>query len=303
MFKRVLHISLYVALLLTFSCSESGEDAAETGRAKAGAETGPVRIVSMAPNITEIAFALGLGDRIVGVSDFCDYPAEALKKPRIGGVVNPNMEAIVALNPDLVLTLPNATHENLINSLRMFGIKVVAISNDTLDEMFGTIRRIGEETSRRTEAEEMSADIRAKFSAISEKVADNPRKRVMLIVGIDPLFVAGKGTFIDELIKIAGGENIAGDSLSKYPQMGMEEVVSRAPEVIFYTSLHFGLTPEQEAEARRLWDSYPSIPAVKNGEIHGLVADYVTLSGPRLTIGLEEMARAIHPERFEEEQT
>lgn len=302
MLKRAFHILVCLVLLSALSCGRSQEEAPETVSDASNGEQYPARIISMAPSITEIVFAMGLGERVAGVSDFCDYPPEAQKKPKIGGVVNPNMEAIVALNPDLVLALPNATHENLFRSLRLLGIKVVTLRNDTLDDLFDTIRRIGEETSRRREAEEMGRRLRAKFSAVGEKVAGKPRRKVMFVVGVDPLFVAGRGTFIDELIAIAGGENIAGDSLSKYPQLGVEEVVSRAPEVILYTSLNFELTPEHEAEAERLWSNYPSIPAVREGGIQGLVADYVTLPGPRLVIGVEEIARAIHPGEFEKKE-
>jgi iron complex transport system substrate-binding protein len=293
---RIFHILFFAVLALSVACGGSGEKAGET----AEDAPYPARIISMAPSITEIVFALGLGDSVVGVSDFCDYPPEARDRTKIGGVVNPNMEAIIALSPDLVLALPNATHESLYRSLRLLGINVITVRNDRLQDLFTTIKKIGEETSRQSEAREMSGALRAKFSEISGKVADLPRRKVMFIVGVDPLFVAGSGTFIDELIEMAGGENIAADSLSKYPRLGSEEVVSRAPDVILYTSLNFELTPEQDAMAKALWSGYPSIPAVKNNRIHGLVADHVTLPGPRLGIGLEEMAHAIHPEAFDE---
>ena len=252
-------------------------------------------------SITEVVFDLGLGDRVVGVSDFCDYPPEADEKPKIGGVVNPNMEAVVALDPDLVIALPNATHESLFRSLRQLGIKVLTLPNDTIEDLFETIRRIGRETATQPAAEEMIERLQTKFSEISGRVSAKPQRKVMFIVGVDPLFVAGKGTFINELIHIAGGSNIAGDSLSKYPQLGIEKVISQGPEVILYTSLNFELTPEQEVKAKALWSAYPSLPAVKNSRIHGLVADHVTLPGPRLALGIEEMARAIHPEVFEQE--
>lgn len=294
MLRRTFHILVCIALLSAFSCADPHEDAGQANTNHAY----PARIICMAPSITEIVFALGLGDRVVGVSDFCDYPPEAQDRAKIGGVVNPNMEAIVALDPDLVLALPNVTHESLFRSLRLLGINVVTVRNDMLDDLFNTIDKIGEVTSKQREAAAMSNRLRAKFSAVKESVADRPRTRVMFIVGVDPLFVAGRGTFIDELIEIAGGENIAGDSLSKYPQLGIEKVVAMAPEVILYTSLNFELTPEQEKMAKELWSAYPSIPAVENGRIHGLVADYVTLPGPRLDIGAEEMVRAIHPEVF-----
>jgi len=302
MLKPARYILILAALCSILSCGKPPEEQPLRAGDAPGEAPYPARIVSMAPSITEVVFALGLSDRVVGVSAFCDYPPEAAKKPKIGGVVNPNMEAVVALNPDLVLALPNATQESMFRSLRQLGIRVLTLRNDTLEDFFNTIRAIGEVTSTQPAADEMSERLRAKFSDISDRVALEPRRKVMFIVGVDPLFVAGRDTFIDELITIAGGTNIAADSISKYPQLGIEEVVSRAPEVILYTSLNFELTPKQEAEAKRLWSAYPSIPAVKNGRIHGLVADYVTLPGPRLVLGVEEMARAIHPEKFERKE-
>lgn len=298
--KLFSHILFSMLLLCVLSCGGGGEQAAETSPAppESGGKSTPARIISMAPSITEIVFGLGLGDNVVGVTDFCDYPPEALKKRRIGGVVNPSMETIVALDPDLVLALPSATHESLFRSLRLLGIRVVTLPNDTLDQLFGAIRRIGETTGREAEAEFMTGELRAAIEGVREKVGDAPRRKVMFVVGSEPLFVAGGGTFINEIIEVAGGENIARNSMSKYPQIGIEEIVSRAPDVILYTSLNFELTREQEKAAKKLWSAYPSIPAVKNGEIHGLVADHVTLPGPRLAIGVLETARAIHPEKF-----
>ncbi len=291
-----------ILLCATLSCGRTAETEAPSSDVGSEKKEYPARIISMAPSITEVVFPLGLGDRVVAVSDFCDYPPEAQEKPKIGGVVNPNMEAVVALNPDLVLALPNATQESLFRSLRQLGIRVLTLPNDTLDDLFFTIRRIGEVTSTEPAAQEMVEHLRATFSAIRETVSAEPRKKVMFIVGVEPLFVVGKGTFIDELIDIAGGINIAGDSYSKYPQLGIEEVVSQAPEVILYTSLNFELTPDQEVKAKAMWKAYPSIPAVKNNQIHGLLADHVTLPGPRLAIGVEEIARAIHPDLFEREE-
>jgi iron complex transport system substrate-binding protein len=295
--KSLFWLCIGILLPVMLSCGESNKDA-ERAEEKAY----PSRIVSMAPSITEVVFPLGLGDRVVGVSDFCDYPPEAKKKTKIGGVVNPNMEAIVALDPDLVLALPNVTQESLFRSLRQLGINVITLPNDTLDDLFKTIDRIGHVTATQQVAREMSDQLQSKFSEIRDLVSVRPRRKVMFIVGVDPLFVAGKGTFINELIDIAGGTNIAGDSFSKYPQLGIEEVVSQAPDVILYTSLNFELTPDQEVKAKALWQAYPSLPAVKDGRIHGLVADYVTLPGPRLARGVEEMARAIHPEAFEDKE-
>jgi iron complex transport system substrate-binding protein len=301
--RRLGLCALVVILLSSFtSCGKQANEPSEAGLEPSPEKKYPARIVSMAPSITEVVFALGLGDRVVGVTDYCDYPPEAEEKPTIGGVSNPNMEAIVALDPALVIALPIASHQGLFRSLNQLGIKVITLPNDTLEDLFNTIRTIGKETSTQEAAEEMIGRLQAKLSEMSEKVAQSPRRKVMFVVGEDPLFVAGGGTFIDELISIAGGTNIAGDSLSKYPRLGIEGVVSRAPEVILYTSFNFELTPERDARAKKLWSAYPSLPAVRDGRICGLVADHVTLPGPRLALGVEEMARAIHPEAFEREE-
>ncbi len=301
--RRLVRCALLIILLWSLtSCAKRANEPAEPAPEATAEKKYPARIVSMAPSITEVVFALGLGDRVVGVTDYCDYPPEAREKPSIGGVNNPNMEAIVALNSDLVIALPIASHQGLFRSLNQLGIKVLTLPNDTLEDLFNTIRTIGKETSTQEAAEELVGRLQAKFSEISEKVAKSPRRKVMFVVGEDPLFVAGGGTFIDELITIAGGTNIAGDSLSKYPRLSIEEVVSRAPEVILYTSFNYELTPQREARAKELWSAYPSLPAVREGRIYGLVADDVTLPGPRLVLGVEEMARAIHPEVFEREE-
>jgi iron complex transport system substrate-binding protein len=296
------HLLIGVAVLSVLSCGKPINRAEKADARPSNETTYPRRIVSMAPSITEVVFELGLGDRVVGVSDFCDYPPEARNKPKIGGVVNPNMEAVVALDPDLVMALPNVTHESMFRTLRQLGIKVLTLPNDTIEDLFNTIRAISEETSTQQAGAKLTDRLHAKFSEVSERVKDRPRRKVMFVVGVDPLFVAGGGTFIDELITVGGGTNIAGESLSKYPRLGVEQVVAREPEVILYTSLNFELTPEQEVKAKALWSAYPSIPAVREGRIYGLVADYVTLAGPRLAVGIEEMARAIHPEAFKEKE-
>jgi iron complex transport system substrate-binding protein len=299
-YLRNVTATVLIVILLTAAsgCGKQKTGEAESAAKQPSSAEYPARIVSMAPSITEVLFALGLGPRVVGVSDFCNYPPEASRKKKIGGIVNPSIETIIALNPDLVIGLPNPTQESMLHSLRSLGIRVLTFPNDTIADMYNTIRAIGKETSTEKATDELVGRLQAKFSEVSSKVASQPLRKVMFVVGVDPLFVAGKGTFIDELIGIAGGTNIATDSISKYPQLGIEEVVARAPEVILFTALNLNPTPEQDAEARKLWEKYPSIPAVKKGRIYGLNADHVTRPGPRSGLGAEEIARAIHPEVF-----
>jgi iron complex transport system substrate-binding protein len=296
--KHLLFLFPLLVLIGAMSCGKKPKGAASSSGDARAEEVSPPRLVSTAPSITEILFGLGLGDHVVGVSDFCDYPPEAARLPKVGGVVNPNVEAIIALEPDLVLGVPNVTHENLYRSLRQLGIKMLDLPNESIEDLYAMIRRIGEETNTEQQAEEMASRLQAKFAEVSKRVSGSPKRKVMFVVGMDPLFVAGNGTFINELITLAGGENIAADSAMKYPQVSIEEAVARAPEIIFYTSLNFELTQQQENQAKKIWSPYSSIPAVKEGRIYGLEADHVTLPGPRLEIGIEEMARRIHPEAY-----
>ncbi|MBI5117941.1 ABC transporter substrate-binding protein [Candidatus Poribacteria bacterium] len=300
-YLRNVVVTVLIVILLTAAsgCGQPKTGGTESAAKPPSSPERPARIVSMAPSITEVLFALGLGPRVVGVSDFCNYPPEALTKKKIGGIVNPSIETMIAMNPDLVIGLPSPAQESLHHSLRVLGIRVFTFPNDTIADMYNMIQTIGKETSTEKAADELVGRLKAKFSEVSGEVASQPRRKVMFVVGVDPLFVAGRGTFIDELIGMAGGKNIATDSISKYPQLGIEEVVARAPEVILFTALNLNPTPEQDAEARKLWEKYPSIPAVKEGRIYGLNADHVTRPGPRSGLGAEEIARAIHPEVYD----
>jgi len=255
----------------------------------------PQRIISLSPSNTEILFALGLGDRVVGVTNVCNYPPEAKEKEKIGGYSNPSLEKIINLKPDLIL----ATFGNpgkLIDQLKKFDLPVVGLNPKTIEEIFGSIELVGKITDKEEKALELVENLRGrteKVLAKTEKLTQEQRPRVLYVVWYKPLWTAGSGTFIDELIQKAGGINIAGD-LSGWPKMSLEAVIEKNPEIIIVGEGHpGGLIETVKAES-----TLSETDAFKNNKIFTIDADIVSRTGPRIIDALEEMAKIIHPELF-----
>lgn len=255
----------------------------------------PQRIISLSPSNTEILFALGLGDRVVGVTNVCNYPPEAKEKEKIGGYSNPSLEKIINLKPDLIL----ATFGNpgkLIDQLKKFDLPVVGLNPKTIEEIFGSIELVGKITDKEEKALELVENLRGrteKVLAKTEKLTQEQRPRVLYVVWYKPLWTAGSGTFIDELIQKAGGINIAGD-LSGWPKMSLEAVIEKNPEIIIVGEGHpGGLIETVKAES-----TLSETDAFKNNKIFIIDADIVSRTGPRIIDALEEMAKIIHPELF-----
>jgi len=257
----------------------------------------PMRIISLAPSNTEILFALGLGDRVVGVTSFCDYPEEAKSKEIVGDYSGHNLERIIELEPDLVLVYgPGDEEENII--LRDAGIKVLCFMSETMDEIMRDIEIIGKATGKKAEAEEIINSIKEKRDYILEKVKDAEEVTVFYEIWHDPLMGAGKGSFMDELITLAGGKNIAYDTDGAYPQYDLEQLIERDPQVYLASKD----SDDKTIESIKLRPGYDAISAIKNDRIYlfkGNEANLVSRPGPRIGEALEVVAKAIHPELFE----
>lgn len=257
----------------------------------------PERIISLAPSITEILFAIGAGERVVGNTSFCNYPPEAAELPKIGGYTPDliNFEAILDLQPDLVI-VGEFEQEPVIATLEQLGIPVVGLVATTIDEVYSSIEQIGAITGNGQEAAAVVEAMRSRIEAISSKVADLPvdqRPRVFWEVFDEPLITTGPSSFISQLIERAGGVNIFADQSEAYPQVSHESVVALDPEVILGTLEQAEpLAPERVAQ-RPGWSN---ISAVQNGRIHLLDSDPVSRAGPRLADALEAMLAALHPE-------
>jgi iron complex transport system substrate-binding protein len=251
------------------------------------------RIVSLAPSITEILFALGLGDRIVGVTKHCDYPAEALTKTSVGSYIDLNIEKILALNPDLVIATADGNEKGSVDRLAVFKIPVLITNPKNLDEVFETIKIIGRVTKKEKRAENMVRSLKKRADWIVQACLALSRPRVFLQINDHPLITVGKDTFHNHLINLAGGINISGNDSNKYPKYSLEQVLRSKPDVLLITSMERGAMAERKKERWRQWGQ---LPAVKQGRIHILDSDLLDRPSPRLVDGLEALARAIHPE-------
>jgi iron complex transport system substrate-binding protein len=256
----------------------------------------PQRIVSHVPPITEILFALGLGERVVGVSDYCDYPEEAKSKPSVGNYFNPAIENIVALEPDLVLT---DGHSDSIRQLDSLGIEYLVIDPQDIDGIFRDIEILGRATGVEDRAKELVDDMKTDMSNVVSQVEGAPRVRAFYVVDATDLnnpWTAGPGTFVDSLITMAGGENIAAEAPAPWVQLSIEQVVSSDPEVVILPAEHgTAFTSPEVLEEHPVWRE---ITAVKQGRICVIDGDLVDGYGPRIVQGLEEIAKIIHPELF-----
>ena len=287
---------LSIALVLT-ACTPGGQTPVinyvfdDLGRLVAINGT-PQRIISLAPSNTEILFALGLGDKVVGVTDYCDYPPEALEKEKVGGYVTPDIEKIVALNPDLIL-VAYGTPMEVINTMVGLGLTVFGIKTTDLDDLLNDIRRVGEITDKEVEAQVLTSAMASRIEAVTNVTSElEERPKVFYLISQD-LWTAGSGTFIHELIEKAGGVNIC-QNITGYTIISVEEVVARDPEIII-TSSWPGVyewamnSTELEVTAAR-----------QNGSVYTCDDNLVQRPGPRLVKGLEWFAYLIHPEIFEE---
>lgn len=252
----------------------------------------PQRIVSIAPSNTEILFALGLGDRVVGLDAFSDYPPETADKPRVGDYLEPDLEAVAAADPDLILATEFHV-DTVLPEFETLGFPAVVLEPANLDEVFASIIQVGAIAGEPARAEALVCALQARVDAIEAAVAGAPRTSVF--VELDPsLYTVGPGTFIADIIERAGGANIAADAAEPWPQLSAEAVVGANPEVILLTDEGGGVTPEQVA-ARPGWKS---IAAVEQGRVVAIDPDLIARPGPRVVDGLEAVAAALHPDRF-----
>lgn len=259
-------------------------------------EKTPERIVSLAPSNTEILFALGLGEKVVGVTDFCDYPPEAKEKEKIGGFATLDIEKIIALAPDLILA--TGIHgKEVIPLLERRGLTVVALEPKDLVGILYDIVMVGKITGEEEEAFELVAQMEIRIEAVTEKTKPLPeekKSRVFWVIWPEPIWTTGRGTFIHELIVKAGGKNIFED-LEGWKTVDLEAVIERDPEVIIGTAKHGVSKPAEWAKTE---PRLAVTTARKNDRVYAVEGDLVERPGPRIVEGLEEVAKCIHPEIF-----
>jgi len=244
----------------------------------------PKRIVSIAPNCTEILYAIGAGDRVVGVTRFCDYPPEAKKKPKIGDM-NTSAEAVVALKPDLVLAHALA-NDSAIARLEKLGLTVFAVDPRTLAQVARDIRTIGRITARPATAERIASGMERKLAEIRRRCAKRPVRKVLVVIQSSPLWAAGPGTFVDEMIRAAHARNVAFDARAGFVTFSKELAISRNPDLIV-------VGVKSDADYFLKSREWRRTNAVRNGRVFVINSDLMVRAGPRLVDGLEELAKRL----------
>jgi len=252
------------------------------------------RIVSLAPSATETLFALGLGDRIVGDTDFCDYPPEAKRKTRIGGPVDPNIEVIAALHPDLVVATP-VNRIASVHSLEQLGIPVYGTDPRSVEQVLTSTERLGELLGAGDAGRSLLANLRARLSQIDRRLVGLPPQTVMMVVWLDPLISVGRNTFLEDALRRAGAHSII-DTQQSWPNINLEEVIRLQPKYLIFSSDDPQQVQRQLAELQDR-PAWRQLDAVRNRRFI-VVPEAISHPSPRLVDGIEQLAAALYPSRF-----
>jgi iron complex transport system substrate-binding protein len=255
----------------------------------------PARIISLVPSVTEILFAIGAQDRLVGVTDFCDYPAEARRKPSVGGMLAPSLETMVSLNPDLVVATTSGNRHETFDQLARLAVPVFVVNPVTVADVLDLLSRLGRLTDRVDSADRLVSALRERIGAVSARVAGRARPRVLYVLWPDPLIVPARGALVSELIALAGGDSVTADGGQGYPRYSMEAALARNPEVIILAS--HGSSPSPLVRAQ--WERFGQVPAIAAGRLYTMDGNLMHRYGPRMVDGLEQLARLIHPGAFD----
>jgi iron complex transport system substrate-binding protein len=300
--KTSLALLLIIIIAAATACvgaqSAPGTITDDSGR-KVQLNSAPTRIVSHVPGITETLFALGLGDKIVGDSEYCDYPEAAKTKPKIGGYFTPNIEEIVALRPDIVLT--DGYVPELITKLDSLGIPLAVIDPKDINGILRNIELLGNVTGSQKEATELTSDMKSRIDAVVNAVSNASRPSVFYVFDATDTtkpWTAGPGSFVDALISLAGGENVAASASGPWIEFNMEQLINSNPDIILVDSSH-GTAAISPAQLKEL-PGWQNLTAVKENRIYTIDGDLVNRSGPRIVQGLEDIAKILHPELFQD---
>jgi iron complex transport system substrate-binding protein len=255
----------------------------------------PLRIIPLAPNLTEILFFLGLGDRVVGVTTHCTYPPEAALLPKVGSYININVEKILSLSPDLVFATFDGNARGTVELLEQAGVKVFVVNPRTARQVIETTFTMGVVCGIQDKASDLRQSLTKRVDRVVEKTRDRLEPLVFLQINVQPIITVNRHTFHHDLIRLAGGRNMAAEESITYPRYSLEEVIRRNPEVILISSMERGGRFER---ARQDWLEFKSIPAVQHERVHLIDSDFIDRPAPRFIQGLETMVRFIHPEVF-----
>jgi ABC-type Fe3+-hydroxamate transport system substrate-binding protein len=253
------------------------------------------RIVSLVPAATEILFALGAGDRLVGRTRYGVHPEAARGVPSVGEGVRPSTELVAARDPDLVILYAGEANRSTVRELERLELRTLAMEHDTFDDLYRAIERLGTVTGRSERAARLTDRVRCEISAVGLAVAGAPRPRVYYDVWGDPPITIGSDSYLDSLVSVAGGENVFGDLPGPSPRVSLEAIVARAPDVVVWPRT--GSSAEGSRPGERV--GWRSLDAVAAGEVRSVDGDLLHRLGPRIGAAARELAAALHPERSE----
>ena len=261
----------------------------------------PRRIICMTPSVTETVFALECGDRIIGVSDFCDYPAEAANLEKLGGFINPNLERLLALSPDLIIA--QGKSERIIEFCQRENVPFLQVQMSNIESVFHDINQIATALGCPAQAQKLTHQIQDSLDKISSLTATLDRPRVFLSLyrtggSLTGITTVGGNTFLSELIDIAGGANIFADLQKEYPQISKESLLKRQPDIVIEPYQHDTLNENQIQQRLAEWQELGAIPATQNNRIYFIHESTILKPGPRLAQIADYLARLIHPEAF-----
>jgi iron complex transport system substrate-binding protein len=253
----------------------------------------PLRIISLAPSVTETVYLVGAGDRLIGVTTQCDWPEDAKRKPKIGSLLNPNYETILAARPDLVIASTAGNDRAAVYRLAELGLPVFVTAPRSVEGIFETARQIGQITDCAAEGDRLVAEMKARLQEVKRRLAGLPPTRAFLITWFDPLLAPGRRTFENDVLSLANVVSISAESDEYYPRYSLEQVLAQNPDVIL-TVFHAG---KPLPDLRRI-AGWRDLKAVKQGRVY-VLSEVLQHPSPRFVDAVEELARKLHPERFQ----
>jgi len=267
----------------------------------ASGQARPERIVSVVPALTETLFAIGAGDDVVGVGTFDTHPPEVATRPRVGGLLDPDMEQIFALRPDLVVF--HGSQHDQIEQVTRAGIDTFTYVHGGVDDTLTVIRRLGARTDRQADAEQLAASIEDRLAALRTRLAGRDRPRVLLVFGREPgslrnVYASGGTGFLHDMLEAAGGENVFAELPRESLPLTSEAILTAAPDVIVELTYDERMTAGSQASEIAVWDRLSSLPAVRDRRVHLLLGNQFVQPGPRMADATEAIARALHPDAF-----
>ena len=291
--KRIATVCLPLLFVIFISGKSFADQVIdETGRS-VNISPSPQRIVSLAPGITEILYALNLADKIVGVTSFCNWPPAARQKQRIGGFINPSIEQIVSLKPDLIIATADGNRQDTVRQLERIGLPVYVTNPSDTNGILRSISHLGKITARKNAAATLVRQLQKRLSNIEAQIRHKSKPHVFFQIGLEPLITIGGRTLINEVIQRAGGVNIASLDTARYPRYSPEGIMAGSPDIILFAPM---ANDKEFIAVKKFWQQFEGVPAVKNNRIYPIDTDLISRASVRIIDAIETMALIFHPD-------